>query len=408
MTPQTTPYPQNHIVIVGGGFAGVRAALSLGAQSNLSVTLISANETFAYYPQLYHAATGGSRAEAAIPLVELLSHTTVKIIIDKINLVDPTAHTVTGESGEVYSYGQLVLATGSVTNYFGIPGMAENSFNIKTIDGALAFKKHLHDQLITGTKPELHYVVVGGGPTGIELAAALSEYMERLVRLHRVSAPQYSIELLEAAPRLLPRSPESHARKVQERLEKLGVKVHVGAVVEGNTPDKVLLKGGSIDTHAVVWTAGVANNPLFRNNAEHFTLNKAGKVEVDANMQAATDLYVIGDNAATPHGGLAETAIADARYVAADIKRKLAGKKRPAYNQKMPTGVIPVGNGWAAVEHGNIRLYGYLGWILRRLGDFIGYSDIESLPRAVKVWQLDNKRQEECPICSGAAGTVPA
>lgn len=386
----------------------MRAALSLGAQSGLSVTLISANETFAYYPQLYHAATGGSRAEAAIPLVELLQQTPVKVIIDTINLVDPAAHTVTGASGEVYPYGQLILATGSVTNYFGIPGMEANAFNIKTIDGALAFKKHLHDQLITGSKPELHYVVVGGGPTGIELAAALSEYMERLVRLHRVSAPQYSIELLEAAPRLLPRSPESHARKIQDRLEKLGVKVHVGAVVEGDTPSHVNLKSGSIATSTVVWTAGVANNPLFRNNADHFTLNKAGKVEVDANLQSGLDVYVIGDNAATPHGGLAETAIADARYVAADIKRKIAGKSRPAYNQKTPTGVIPVGNGWAAVEHGNIRLYGYLGWILRRLGDFIGYSDIESLPRAVKVWQLDTKRQEECPICSGAAGTLPA
>jgi NADH dehydrogenase len=370
------------------------------------VTLISASETFAYFPQLYHAATGGSRAEAAIPLVKLLAGTNVKIIVDQINLLDETDHTVTGASGEVYPYGQLILATGSVTNYFGIPGLAEFSYNIKTIDGAVEFKKHLHDQLISGSKPELHYVIVGGGPTGIELSSALSEYMERIVGLHGVTAPKYRIDLVEAGPRLLPRSSEAHAKKIQDRLEKLGVHVMTGAVVEGETVDRLQLKGESIRTKTVVWTAGVANNPFFRNNADAFTLAKNGRVEVNEFMEAGPDIYVIGDNAATPHGGLAETAVGDARYVAADIARKLAGKKRKPYKQGIPIGIIPVGNGWAAVERGNLHLYGYLGWMMRRVGDFVGYSVIESLPRAIKVWGLDDVHQDECPICTKLPATA--
>ncbi len=402
MTPHLNSTSDRSILIVGGGFAGVRAALSLGRHDDLSITLISATDTFAYYPQLYHAATGGSRAEAAIPLVELLAGTKVKIIIDTINLIDTEAHTVTGASGEAYPYGQLILATGCVTNYHGIPGLPEFSYDIKTIDGALAFKQHLHQQLVDGSKPELHYSIIGGGPTGIELSAALSEYMERIVGIHGVSAPKYRIELVEAAPRILPRSTEAHAKRIQARLEKLGVRVMTGSVVEGETVDRLQLKGESIKTRTVVWTAGVANNPLFQNNADSFTLAKNGLVEVNEFMEAATDVYVIGDNAATPHGGLAETAIGDARFVAADILRKLAGTKRKARKQHTPTSIIPVGNGWAAVEHGSWHAYGYIGWLLRRIGDFIGYSDIESLPSALRVWRLDNSRQDICPICSSA------
>ncbi len=394
--PTPTTKLKNHIVIVGGGFAGVRTA------KDVSVTLISASETFAYYPQLYHAATGGSRAEASIPLVTLLRDTHVKIIIDTINVVDPDRHTITGASGEVYPYGRLVLAMGSVTNYFGIPGMEEFSYNIKTIDGALRFKRHLHDQLIHGTKPELHYVIVGGGPTGIELSAALSEYLERIVKLHGVSAPTYQIDLVEAAPRLLPRSSEQYAANIKGRLQKLGVNVMTGVVVKGETVDRLQLDGRSVKTKTVVWTAGVANNPFFRNNADHFTFNKTGRVEVNAFMEGGKDMYVIGDNAATPHGGLAESAIADARYVAKDIIRTIARKPRKAYHQHVPTGVVPVGNGWAAVEHGSIHIYGYLGWLMRRAGDFIGYSDIESLSRAIRVWRMDGQQQDECPICARA------
>ncbi len=391
--------PKTNIVIVGGGFGGIRAARRLAGRPGLNVTLISARDSFAYYPQLYHAATGGVRSEASIPLVELLAGKAVRIVTDTVTQLDPDGRIITTASGASYPYDELILALGSVTNYFGIEGLEEFSYNIKTIEGAEKFKRRLHDQLTAEQRPELHYVVVGGGPTGIELAASLGEYLQRIVRLHGVREPKYQIDLVEAAPRLLPRLSEQYAGQVQRRLQKLGVQVMTGAQVQAETADTLRLKDQSITSSTVVWTAGVSNNPFFKANAGHFTLAKSGKVEVNDHLEATPHVYVLGDSAATPYSGLAQTAIADADYVAADVRRKLSGAPRPAYRPKQPITVIPAGTGWAAVQWGAVALYGYVGWILRRLADLVGYADIESWPKALAVWLQDTRREDNCSIC---------
>jgi NADH dehydrogenase len=388
------------IVIAGGGFGGVRAARKLARLTGVQVTLISDSDAFTYYPQLYHAATGGSRAESAIPLAELLAGTSVQIVTDSVTTVDHAKHRLTGASKATYEYDELILALGSVTNYFGIKGLEEFAYNIKSIDGAERFKRHLHTQLVDEKRPDAHYVVVGGGPTGIELAGALGEYLRRIMRLHGMATPKYTIELVEAAPRLLPRMPENQARKIQERLESLGVHVSTGTVVEAETATDLRLKGEEMQTKTVVWTAGVANNSFFKNNAKEFTLAKNGRVEVDVHMEAHPQLYVIGDNASTPFGGLAQTAIADADFVASDIARKLGGQPRPAYQQKPGVSVIPVGSHWAAVQWSSLQLYGLSGWILRRLADLAAYGDIESWPKALQVWGKDHYHEDDCPLCA--------
>jgi NADH:ubiquinone reductase (H+-translocating) len=396
-----TSSPSKHrVVVAGAGFGGIRTALHLAKRPDIDVALISSNDTFAYYPQLYHAATGGVRAEAAIPLADLLAGSGVTLIQDTVTVLDPKVQTITTLSGAAHHYDELVLSLGSVTNYFGIPGLEEFSFNIKTIEGAEAFKHHLHEQLIRSHKPELHYVIVGGGPTGVELAGALGEYLRRITRQHGISAPKYQINLVEGALRLLPRSSERVAAKVQRRLERLGVTVHTGAVVEAETADSLRLKGESIASHTVVWTAGVGNNPFFRNNADHMTLAKNGKVEVNEYLEACPQVHVIGDNAATPYSGLAQTALADADFVACDIAAKLDGRRRPVYHPAMPVSVIPVGAGWAAVQWGRLELFGYVGWILRRLADLIGYHDLASWPHAVRTWLQDTRHEDGCPVCA--------
>lgn len=394
----TTRQP-HRVVIAGGGFGGLRTALRLAHRPEVAVTLISQTGNFSYYPQLYHAATGGVRAEAALPLAGLLAGTGVELVEDTVAQLDPEEKVLTGLSGRHYGYDELVLGLGSVTNYFGIPGLEEFSFNIKTIEGAEAFKHHLHEQLMRGHKPELHYVIVGGGPTGVELAGALGEYLRRIVRIHNVAAPKYHIEIVEAAPRLLPRSSETVAARVQRRLERLDVVVKTGAVVEAETADTLRLKGESITSHTVVWTAGVSNNPFFRNNVDEFTLAKSSKVEVDEHLEARPHVYVIGDNANTTYSGLAQTALADGAFVARDILAKVHHRPRPAYRPKLPVSVIPVGNGWAAVQWGKLELFGYLGWVLRRLADLVGYHDLESWPRALGSWLQDGRREDNCPTC---------
>lgn len=388
------------VIVVGGGFGGVRAAEKLAKRSDLEVTLISAIDSFAYYPQLYHAATGGAHSEASIPLKELLGKSPIHLVIDTLSTLDADKKQIATQSGESYDYDQLVLALGSVTNYFGITGLAENSFDIKTIEGAERFKLHLHDQLIRDKMPEADYVVVGAGPTGVELASALVEYLYRIVRLHGIKHGKYSIDLVEAAPRILPRSSERVAGKVQRRLEKLGVKIMTNSVVQQETVDELIMKDRSIRSTTVVWTAGVSNSPFFKLHNHIFHLAKNGKVEVDSQMEGAPDVYVIGDSAATQYSGLAQTAVLDADFIAEDIITKLANKKRKPYKQKVPATVTPVGSWWAAAQVGPFEFYGIVGWLLRRIADLIAYSDVESKPQAIKSWLKETIVEDQCVICN--------
>ena len=405
MNKKPTP-PQTKVIVVGGGFGGVRAAELLAKNLTLSVTLVSAIDSFAYYPQLYHAATGGSRSESSIPLAEVLEGTRVNLVVDTLKQLDETKKTLKMESGSSYEYDQLVLAIGSVTNYFGITGLVGNSFDIKTIEGAERFKRHLHDQLTENHKPELDYVIVGGGPTGVELASALGDYLHRIVKLHGIKHGKYSIDIVEAAPRILPRSSVRFSSKVHARLRKLGIKVMTNTVVEQETVDKLILKDGSIRTKTVVWTAGIANNPFFKAHNNIFTLSKNGKVEVDAHLEGAPDIYVIGDNAATVYSGMAQTAIIDGDYVAKDLVAKVSGRPRKDYKPKLPASVVPVGGYWAAAQIGKFEFYGIIGWLLRRIADLIAYSDIESKPKAIKVWLRETIHEDDCNICGAPTPAV--
>jgi NADH dehydrogenase FAD-containing subunit len=150
----------------------------------------------------------------------------------------------------------------------------------------------------------------------------------------------------------------------------------------------------------VVWTAGVANNPFFAANADQFTLAKNGRVVVNEFLEAKPHLYVIGDNAVTPFGGLAQTAINDANFVAADLTRRFSSRPRVAYKPKAPISVIPVGGRWAAVQAKNWQLFGWGGWLLRRAADFVAYRDVERWPAAIRVWLADFRREDDCPVCA--------
>lgn len=388
------------ILVVGGGFGGIRAAVKLSKQAGFDVTLISNLATFAYYPKFYHFATGGSRSESALPLADILSGTGVKLVQDVIVTIDPQAGTVGSIDGiTAYHYDKLVMALGCVTNYFGITGLKELSYGIKSIEEAEELKRHLHEQLLADHKPDLNYVVVGAGASGVELAASLDAYLERITRLHGLEPRDNFVTLVEAAPRVLPRSSESVSAIVRRRLELLGVKVLTGAVVKAETADALELGGESIATKTVVWTAGTAINPFYYSNGTHFQLAKGGRVMVNNHLEAKDSVYVIGDNAATPFSGLAQTAIKDADYVAADIIKAIAGKNRAAYVPAAPVSVIPVGKNWAIAEYKTLHLYGPVGAILRRFADLIGYADMERWPQAVSVWLQDSRREDGCPIC---------
>lgn len=388
------------VVIIGGGFGGIKAALNLANDPNFQVTLVSDKPNFEYHAALYRSATGRSALEVVIPLTEFFQDTeNIELVEDRVISIDPIKRTVTSADNCHYRYDALILALGVVTEYYGINGLQQYSFGIKSIHEALELKRHLHDELAKPDDMDSNFVIIGGGPTGVELAGDFVGYLKTLCRRHGVRK-KFKLDLVEAAPRLLPVLPEAVSKRVQQRLKQLGIKVFTNTAVKAETIDALQLPHGDIKTHTVVWTAGVTNNPFFKANSHVFTLAKANKVEVDANLQAVDSIYVIGDSAKTAYSGLAQTAIYDAHFVTTNLKRQLAGQEPIAYHPPLPLAAIPVGPKWAAVSIGRWRFYGRFGWWVRRYLDLQLYRSFLPFGKALRIWIYGNRLEETCPVCA--------
>jgi len=379
------------ITIVGGGFGGVKAALTLAKRKNVRITLISDKPDFQYYPALYGTATGHSHLQSWIPLGEIFAdHDNIDVIIDSVTKLDKVAKTITTASGTVYPYKKLILALGSVTTYFGIPGLNEYAYGIKSHDEISRLKQHLLEEFSKPNAADKDFLIIGAGPTGVELASALGTYLKHLKNKYRQPEPRISISIIEAAPRVLPRMSEKSSALVAARLKKLGVHVELNKKVESETADTLIVSGKPITSHTVIWTSGVANNPFFSANAEQFELSKNGKVVVDAYLRADKDIYVIGDNAFTQWSGLAQTALHDGIFAA----KHILGTSKKKYSAKLPPVVVPVGEDWAIFEYKKLRFGGRLGALIRSAADFVGYSDILPFGQALGVWRAQKIKEE--------------
>lgn len=385
-----------NITIVGGGFGGVKAALELAKDPTNNITLISDKPDFQYYPALYGTATGHSHTQSWVPLGQIFAgKDNIRVILDEITAINPKKRILMGVAGVEYSYDTVIMALGAVTTYFGIEGLDTYAYGIKSAAEIKKLKHHLYSQLSEQGSIDKHYVIVGAGPTGIELAAALGSYLERLCKHYGVSHRSININLVEAAPRVLPKMSEATSAKVTARLKKLGVNVQTGKAVQSATADNLVVNGKPIKSHTVIWTSGVANHPFYKANQEHFTLAPNGRVVVDNHMLAAKDVYVIGDNAATQFTGLAQTALHDALFVATNIARAKAKQSLREYKAVMPPVVVPVGENWAVFEWRKLRLSGWIASVIRRVADLVGYSDILPIGLSLGVWRAQRVLEDD-------------
>jgi NADH dehydrogenase len=392
---------KERVLVVGGGFGGVKAALELADDERFDVTLLSQETDFRYYPTLFHTATGGRRANSSIPLARLFADKPVNLVKATAETLDRKAKTIKTADCQAYPYDSLIIGLGVVTNYFGIAGLAEYSYSIKSQSEVERFKAHLHQQLTDERRPDLHYVIVGAGPTGIELAGVLPGYLKYIMKSHGVSGRRVHVDLIEAAPRLLPRMRRDVSRRVGRRLKKLGVKLYVGSAVQGETADTLTVNGKPIRSHTVVWTAGVTNHPFFA--ANHFVLMGRGKVGIDTYLQAEDNIFVIGDNANTPFSGMAQTALHDGDFVAHNLKRRAAGKQFKSYLAIQPITVIPAGPHWAAVQGRHFWAQGWLGWAVREAANIIGFHDLEPWPKATRQFLTEFTADDDCEVCAVAS-----
>ena len=387
-----------HVVIVGGGFGGLKAALELEGTPGITVTLISERDHFVYYPALYSVATGGTQRKSFVPLSTVLEGRKITLVHDTIIGYDPIRKCISSATRE-YHYARVVFAMGVVTSYFGLRGLDRYSYGIKSYDEVKRFRNHLHDELVHSAHLDKQYVVVGAGPTGVELASSLSSYLEHITDAHRIKHSRIRIKLVEAAPRILPRMSESASQAVRSRLKSLGVTVMTNEKVEWQDDYEISVNGRSIPTRTVVWTSGVTNNPFFEKHSGLFTLLPNKKVEVDSHLMSELSTYVIGDNAGTPYSGMAQTALRDGVFVANDVKRVHFRRARKPYRSILPPVVIPVGRHWAILEWHGIRVTGLIGNSIRRVADLIGYYDILPFKTALSVWRTRDDHNGDCDTC---------
>ena len=402
---------QKRVLIVGGGFGGIAAALALRKQGafDMKITLISDKPHFEYKPALYRVVTGRSPLEVCIPITEILKEDNggVKFTNDTVKEVDLVKKLVTCISGNYYEFDYLILALGSEATFFNIPGLREFSFGFTTIREAMRLKAHIHDLFEECNKAGqdekvclLHIVIVGAGPSGVELAGELAIFINRLAKKYNADQSLVTLDLIEAAPRILPALPENVAARIARRLRYLGINIFTNRPMTKEEYEEITVRGMTMRTETVIWTAGVKPNSLYQ-KINGLEFDRQGRVIVDEYLRPKgfQDIFVLGDGAATKNSGMAQTAIFDGKFAAANIINTLAAKPLQKYVPKKTYYAIPVGPGWAATDLGLIKIYGRLGLIVRRLADFLYFLSILPPSKALTVFRRGKNLCDKCGIC---------
>jgi len=394
----------HHVVIIGGGFGGLNVALGL-RRAPVEITLIDRRNFHLFQPLLYQVATGGlSPANIATPLRALFKrqrHT--RVLLGEAADVDVAGRRVILTDGEV-GYDTLVVATGATHAYFGHPEWEPFAPGLKSIEDAteirrrvlLAFEQAERADNDAVVARYLTFVVVGAGPTGVEMAGAVAELARQTLpgNFRRIDPAMARILLVEGADRVLPPFRPSLSRKARHSLERMGVEVWTEALVTALQPGEVTVRRGGAEevvaAETVIWAAGVAASPLGhalgrQTGAE---VDRQGRVMVGPclTLPGHPEIFVIGDLAAVPHAagsqqasvpaveggkppppptlpGVAPVAIQEGKYVARLIRRRLAGKSDESFVYRDKGSMATIGRGSAVADLGWLRLSGYPAWL---------------------------------------------
>ena len=385
------------VVIVGGGFAGVKTAHELANNKHFDVTLITPRSRFEYHGAMYRSATGKSPLEVVVPLSEIFSNAlNVRVELDSVAELRPQTREVEGESGRSYSYDYLVMAVGYVVNYFQIPGMAMYSENMYDIAAAIKLRHRLVGAF-RSAKPGKPVVisVIGAGPTGVEIASDIENFSKIVAGKHGIQGLSVQVRLIEAAPRVLAALSEKTSRLTKKRLEQIGVQVITDAKVTKCSEKSITVNNEKIHSDITIWTAGNKAQALFANYPDLFTLDERHRVEVSEYFTAnSPNVFVIGDAASTPYAGMAQTAIHNALALADNLKRSVENKKQVPYTPKKPSYVVPVGGEWAVLETDDGVVGGEEGWNARREADKWVLQNFLVYDLAEKHWHQGEKLAE--------------
>ena len=369
----------HRVVIVGGGFGGLWATRAL-ADAPVSVILIDRENHHLFQPLLYQVATAGlSSPDIAAPLRHILRRQeNVEVRLASVTRVEPAARRVWLDDGNAVDYDTLLLASGVTHTYFGHDEWAKHAPGLKTLDDALLLRRRLllaFERAEAETDPArraawLSFAIVGGGPTGVELAGTLAEIARHTLRreFRHIDPASAKVRLLEAGPRILASFPESLSEKARKQLQRLGVEVIAGTPVDAIDAEGYRLGGAFVPARTIVWAAGVAASPLAQSLG--VTLDRTGRVPVlpDLTVPGHAEIFVAGDLATITQGGKIVPGVAPAAkqmgsYVAHAIRARLAGAKTVApFRYRDYGNLATIGRMAAVVDLHGFRLSGLLAW----------------------------------------------
>jgi NADH:quinone reductase (non-electrogenic) len=366
-----------HVVIVGGGFGGLEAAKVL-SKAKVRVTLIDRRNHHVFQPLLYQVATAAlNPANIASPIRRILRGLeNVEVLLGDVESIDVKGKSLTLSDGEI-SYDYLIVATGATHSYFGHEEWSADAPGLKSIEDALEIRRRVllaFEAAERETDPRRRrewttFAVVGGGPTGVELAGALAEIARQdlVHEFHHFNPARSRVILIEAGPRVLPSYAEDLSAKAQKQLEALGVDVRVGTKVTGVDHEGVSTEFGGIAARTVLWGAGVQGSPLARTLG--VPLDQAGRVKVapDLTIPGSPEVFVVGDLAALEQDGklvpgVAPAAMQGGRYAAKAILASLAHKPRKPFRYVDKGSLATIGRAAAVAEIGKWHLSGFLAW----------------------------------------------
>ena len=371
--------PTPHVVIVGGGFAGLWATRAL-ANAPVRITLLDRGNHHLFQPLLYQVATAGlSAPDIAAPLRHILRRQrNATVLMGEAAAVDAAGKRITLADGGTLDYDFALLATGATHAYFGHDEWAPHAPGLKTLDDALLIRRRILSAFERAEAEDdpavrralLTFAIIGGGPTGVELAGTLVEIARHTLRheFRRIEPGDARVLLLEAGPRVLATFPESLSARASRQLERLGVEVRCGRPVSAIDAQGVSLGDERIAARTVLWAAGVAASPLARTLG--VPLDRAGRVPLqpDLAVDGAPGVFVAGDLASVqradgrPVPGVAPAAKQMGRHVAMAIRARLAGKPSPPFRYRDFGNLATIGRMAAVVHLGRFRLSGALAW----------------------------------------------
>ncbi len=369
-----------HVVIVGGGFGGLNAVRAL-RRAKADITLVDRRNHHLFQPLLYQVATGGlAPSQIAYPIRAIVRRQrNTRVLLDEVLSVDVAAQELILREGKI-SYDYLILAAGAEDSYFGHDDWERNAPGLKSLEDALeirrrillAFERAERETSAVRRAMLLTFVIIGAGPTGVELAGAIAEISRRVMvsDFRSIDPRQARIVLVEAGPRILPSFPASISASAKKSLVRIQVEVLTDRPVTSVGVDSVGFNDQRIQAGTILWAAGVKASPLMKTLG--VPLDRAGRVIVapDLSVPGHPEIFVIGDAAAVGHQtgkpvpGVAPAAIQQGRYAAHNVMRALEGQPREAFRYRNMGNLATIGRSMAVAEFGRIRLSGFVAWML--------------------------------------------